>query len=58
MYSLLPSAVAAAISQAYNTVISSIPLEYNYVCQALSPCQSKMEGQVLAGEAAIQEEAQ
>ena len=58
VYSLLPSAVAAAISQAYNTVISSIPLEYNYVCQALSPCQSKMEGQVLAGEAAIQEEAQ
>ena len=58
VYSLLPSAIASAISQAYNTVISSIPLEYNYVCQALSSCQEELEEQVSEGEVAMQEEAE
>lgn len=56
VYSLLPSALTAAISQAYNTMVSNIPLEYNYVCQAFSSCQDNLEEQVRAGEATIQEE--
>ncbi len=37
VHSLLPGALAAAISQAYNTSVSSIPLEGGYVYRALCP---------------------
>ena len=37
VYSLLPSAISSAISQACNTAISSIPLQSDYVYQAFSP---------------------
>ena len=37
VYSLLPSAISSAISQACNKTISSIPFQSDYVYQAFSP---------------------
>ena len=37
IYSLLPAAISSAISQACNKVVSTIPLQTNYVHQAFSP---------------------
>ena len=39
VYSLLPSAISSAISQAYNTAVPSIPLQSDYVYRAFSARQ-------------------